>query len=372
MKTSKFDAPHWRRELQIVDEMYESDEFRMPVHYVLSLTNECNLRCPFCFLEKLEGEKTMTGEDWLEVLSQIPDYARVILFGGEPMLFRDFEMVYNKAAEGFRCTIVTNGTLLTAEAIEMLLSKDGLCDLDVSVDTMRNWNRNFTVSEWERLMGGVRLFNERRKAVSNPPKLGINVVLLDESVDELYELHRFANEELQCDYVNYCLLNGAPMQLSDTMRPFEEVYTEVVPPIYEKWPRIIDEIEKIREYDLKNGCISYLRPKIIDINTDAPTSKLSILNDREFHKQRFGVCKMPWADCRVFADGNVTACLSVSFGNFKQTRDLRTILTSPVAKRFRQELKECGFFPQCNRCAFLYDKDFEQASATTYGEGGRR
>jgi MoaA/NifB/PqqE/SkfB family radical SAM enzyme len=363
MKTSRYDAPHWRTEVEIVDDLYERDAFALPVHYVLALTNDCNLKCPFCFLEKIEGERAMGTADWLGVVEQIPDYGRVILFGGEPMLFRGFAEVFRAVVARLRCSIVTNGTLLTPPNVEMLVGADNFSDLNVSVDSLRNWNRNFTDARWRTLTEGIALYNEMRRERAEPPRLGISVVLLDETAAELHDLHRFCHEELHCDFVNYCLLNGAPLQLADTMRPFAAVHEPADPPRYEQWDLILEQLDRNRRYDREHGYVSYLRPKLIDMNEDEPTETLRPLNDAGFDRARFGPCKMPWADCRIHPDGSVTACLATPFGNVKDTPDVAAILAGEAARRFRRELRENGLFGQCQRCAFLYDRKFARTPA---------
>jgi MoaA/NifB/PqqE/SkfB family radical SAM enzyme len=368
MRTGRHDAPHWRNEVQRVDDMYASGRFAMPVHYVLSLTHECNLLCPFCFLEKIPGDRAMGTDDWLAVLDQLPPYARVILFGGEPLLFPGFADVFRSAASRYRCSIVTNGTLLTPDTVEMLVAHDGFCDLTVSVDSLGNWNRNLDAATWQRLVDGVTLYNTLRRRRPQPPRLGISVVLLDETAEELHDLHRFAHEELQCDFVNYCLLNGAPMQLADVMRPFAAVHAAATPPHYAKWDLILAQLERNRQYDRAHGHVAYLRPKLIDLNESAPTAALRSLNDPGFVTERFGPCKQPWSDCRIHPDGHVSACLSVSFGNVKQTGDLAAILDGPIARRFREELRADGPYAQCERCVFLYDRAFDRTAAPAVAE----
>lgn len=362
MQTNRHDAPHWRREVQIVDEMYDRGTFAMPVHYVLSLTHACNLKCPFCFLEKTPARLAMRTDDWLAVLDQLPPYARVILFGGEPMLFPGFAEVLRAAASRYAVSIVTNGTLLTPAAVEMLVAEENFQDLNVSVDSLGNTNRNVDAATWRRLVEGVQLYNRLRRERPRPPKLGISVVLLDDTAAQLHDLHRFAHEELGCDFVNYCLLNGAPMQLADVMRPFDAVHTPATPPRYAKWDLILTQLERNRVYDRAHGHVSYLRPKLIDLNEPAPTATLDVLNEPGFAPDRYGPCKQPWSDCRIHPDGNVSACLSVSFGNVKQTGSLATILDGPAARRFRDELRRRRFFAQCERCVFLYDRAFDRTA----------
>lgn len=359
MQSSCFDRPHWRNEWDLVDAKYASGEFFMPVHYVLSLTHACNLHCPFCFLRKVKASEAMSTADWLRVLDELPDYARVILFGGEPLMAPGFDEVFASAASRFRVSIVTNGTLLTNAKVDLLLSGRGLTDLNVSIDSVGNWNRHFTEKNWASLRSGLARFNAGRGAHPGQPKLGISVVLLDETAHELLDLHKMAHEELGCDFVNYCLLNGAKLQLADTMAPFEDLYRSEPPPMYAAWDLILEQLTAIRAYDRERGHVSYLRPKVIDVNLDEDTDCLRFLNAPEIETHRFGPCKMPWADCRIHPDGAVTSCLAYSFGNAR-SRPLQDILQGEEATRFRATLREEGFYPQCKRCVFMYDRKFER------------
>ena len=106
----------------------------------LYLTRRCNLRCVMC--NAWAAEPKPDGRDELstgEVLCVV-DQARPLgladlkLFGGEPMLRSDLEVIVEHAARlGIRCTLITNGTLLTEQRAQRLVEA-GLAQLDLSLD----------------------------------------------------------------------------------------------------------------------------------------------------------------------------------------------------------------------------------------------
>ena len=92
---------------------------------VLHLTEQCNLRCKYCFMTHGEGRmSTRVAESAVDyLLKECGEYARLTFFGGEPLL--EFEMIQhitnyirNKSSKQIMLDIVTNGTLLTEEFLE--------------------------------------------------------------------------------------------------------------------------------------------------------------------------------------------------------------------------------------------------------------
>jgi len=356
-------TPMFEREIELIKEIYDSDEFMMPVRYVCILTNECNLRCPFCYMEKISVDMQMQLDDWLQLFDQLPDYARVILMGGEPLFYRHFEEVYRSAASRFQCTVVTNGTLLNERVVDMLLSEKGLYELCVSIEMLGNLNRGFTERQWKNMTESLQYYAEAKKQRSPEPRLGVTTIFLDENADQLFDLYRFCREELSCDNVTYNPLNGTPMQLRDTMGAFEELYSQQKADgiYYSKWATIKMQLEKIRSYDFANGIRStYIRPKLMSFYSDESFDRLDVINSEESAGYEYGTCKYPWSDCRIYGDGNVSSCLAYSFGNFREVRDLRYILGGERALRFKKAVREDGFFPQCYRCVFQYLKAYER------------
>lgn len=117
----------------------EYDSLKKPTNAVVSLTNQCNNACPYCFVDfnpmRMGFE---TAEKIIAFLKEncsdgeIPTF---VFFGGEPLL--EFEGIIKplieKYGESVKWSITTNGTLLTEEIIDffsdnkvsILLSMDG-------------------------------------------------------------------------------------------------------------------------------------------------------------------------------------------------------------------------------------------------------
>ena len=49
----------------------------------------------------------MTTEDWLKVINQIPKNSRITLTGGEPLVYKDFDIIFSKTNEFSETNIVT-------------------------------------------------------------------------------------------------------------------------------------------------------------------------------------------------------------------------------------------------------------------------
>lgn len=116
------------------------------MHLDMFVTEDCNCRCPYCFVEG-KRPKSMSRETALKSLEFLLEYGRgyakpgVLFFGGEPLLEFDLmHYIVEKAEElqegrkvEFNYSITTNGTLLNKDMlaffreknIKFLLSMDG-------------------------------------------------------------------------------------------------------------------------------------------------------------------------------------------------------------------------------------------------------
>jgi len=156
MKNNEIHVKHEK----LTNDIYISENM-LPSRYVLVLTNLCNLRCSFCFQEKKSSPNSMSTSEWINIIKQFPKYSRVTLTGGEPFIFKGFKEVFHEVASNYDCNIISNGLPLDRELIDYLLSYDRFKTLSISVDTVRNINRNVKPKDWDKLMDVLNYFIQK-------------------------------------------------------------------------------------------------------------------------------------------------------------------------------------------------------------------
>lgn len=101
-----------------------------PPNLVVSLTSRCNKTCSFChYADELNSDSFSEDElsisRFKEILksSAIPKYGRICLYGGEPLLNKDFFDILALANKRkYLTTIVTNGLLVSKYQEKMNMS----------------------------------------------------------------------------------------------------------------------------------------------------------------------------------------------------------------------------------------------------------
>lgn len=142
---------------------------------VLHITDQCNLRCVYCYEQDRLGKKGKAMElqvakmavDWLIKRSGQKKYLRLVFFGGEPLI--NFSLIRETVAyadsagqakgKSFTYEISTNGTLLTPEIIRFfeehkiipVISMDGTRDIQNRQRPFRNGKGSY-----ERVVSQIR------------------------------------------------------------------------------------------------------------------------------------------------------------------------------------------------------------------------
>ncbi len=351
MKNTKETGFHQQHE-NLTKRLYNEGGM-LPGRFVLVLTTRCNLSCPFCPQVKRAATERMTPEEWLRVIDQMPDYARVTLTGGEPLLFKGFMDVARAVGRRFNFNVISNGTLLSEKIIDRLLGIESFQVLSISIDTIGNVNRAFRSVQWERLLEMMRYFRRRRDEVGSSALLDVKSIVLDENAGELLDLHKLLMEDVGCDTQAYQFIKGSPLQHADVMFPFEATHETSHADVYQRFDTICEFLDKVRKYSVANGSKVFLHPKFASLQSEEPLPDLSVVGNSELHDPvLFAPCRFPWASAHINDTGDLFPCQAIRMGNVKD-QTLEEIFRGEPMQMFRQTLKREGTTQACNRCGWL-------------------
>jgi len=324
----------------------------LPDRYVFILTNLCNLNCGFCFQKKDFRKDSMKLQDWINLTEQLPEYARVTLTGGEPFIFPDFNKLFSYIAERFDCNIITNGVLLTEEKIDFLLAYPKFRVLSISIDNVNNTLRDVKPEQWQHVEKMMKYFVKKRNEINPSCILDAKTMILDENAKDLLEIHKYCVEELGCDNHSFQFLKGSPIQHADYMFEFEDILKKSRAVKYKNFDTIKEQLELVRQYNIRTGKVAYLHPKIADLVSNKKLPNINYINEVYHIKENFLPCKFPWSSVHINVDGVLFPCLAISMGNAKKT-PLREIINNEIFDKFRGLIRKEGTIEACNRCGWL-------------------
>jgi SynChlorMet cassette radical SAM/SPASM protein ScmE len=112
---------------------------KTPRSIEIEITNECNLRCKYCYHFTGPGDvkEDITTDEWLGFFEELGRCAvmDVYIGGGEPFFRKDLkELIDGIVKNKMRFKLLSNGTLITDE-IASYIASTGRCDhIQVSID----------------------------------------------------------------------------------------------------------------------------------------------------------------------------------------------------------------------------------------------
>jgi PqqA peptide cyclase len=293
---------------------------------VAELTYSCPLRCAYCSnpVGVNQSAKLLSTGDWLRVIDQAEQLGalQIHFTGGEPLLFKDLEMLVRRAREKQLYTnLITSGTPLCQERLEGLRSA-GLDHVQLSLQAVTR-ERNLRIA-------GIDASQQKLQVAHWVKALGlaltVNIVVHRENIPELPQLIALAEtlephriELANAQYLGWALLNREHLLPSAS------------------------ELEVARQ--LAQAAQSRLRGKI-DV--------LSVLPD--YYANRPRACMQGWA--RAYAvvtpDGLVLPCHAardlpgITYDNVRASALSAIWATSEALRRFRGD----DWYPEpCRGCA---------------------
>lgn len=220
---------------------------------------------------KKAGTRHLEWDIFEKVVAQAPPGAKFCLQGtGEPFIHKRFyDMVRLCKERGFYVETYTNGLLYDPEE----LFRSGLDFLMVSVlgATVKTNDERIKRGHFAKVLEKlVKLRHLKKEAETRLPKLGFNVCVMNENIDELVDVVGLA-AKYGVEYVQYTPVGDNP----ELLAPASEV--ECVRPAIEQ---AADEAGiQIQLYDFKPG-----------------------LNER------YKTCAWPWVGYYIMVDGRIGPC----------------------------------------------------------------
>ena len=333
---------------------YSSGEKFLPARYVFVLTNLCNLKCSFCFQQKKRLREAMSQNDWINVIGQLPEYSRITLTGGEPLIFSGFKEVFAKIADTFDCNIITNGILLSEEMIDYILSFSKFRVLSISIDDIGNTARGVTPRQWTHLEKMIRYFHQRREAIDSKCIFDVKTMILDENARHLYDIRKYCSDTLKCDTQSFQFLKGSDIQHADNPFSFTEILKKSEAYKYRHFEVIVEQLLKIQGHRAPNQSKVFLHPKFIDLlaNVKNEPADFELYNAITHDSSLYEKCMFPWSSLHINYDGAVFPCLNLNMGNVKN-QTLKNIIHGARYDEFKNLIKKRGTIQACNRCGWL-------------------
>ena len=170
---------------------------RTPRSIDIDITNQCNLRCRYCYHFSGAGDvnQDLPKEEWFRFFEELNRCAvmTVTLAGGEPFVRKDLkDLIESIVANRMRFNILSNGTLITDDMADFLFST-GRCDgVQVSIDGSKpephdafRGNGNF-----DRAIEGIRCLKKHLVPVQ------VRVTIHRQNVSDLEAIAELLLEEI--------------------------------------------------------------------------------------------------------------------------------------------------------------------------------
>jgi MoaA/NifB/PqqE/SkfB family radical SAM enzyme len=308
---------------------------------VLSPHNQCNCRCVMCDIWKIRESKEITPE-LLE--TQVDSFRKlgvrwVVLSGGEPQRNPQLCALAGMLRDlGIRVTLLTAGTLLSAEA-ELLVA--AIDDVVVSLDgpaSVHNRIRRIPRA-FELLVEGVQALRHFRPEIV----IRARCTVQRENHARLCATLRSAKEH-KLDSISFLAVDAVSDAFNHpqgwTQRNADSVTLDAQQ--VDILEREIEDLIHDYRSDMDSGFM---------VETPAKLRRI-VQQFRVYLGQAQPVaprCNAPWVSAVVDAEGAVRPCFfHPAFGNIRD-HSLEEVLNSPQALRFRSEL-DIASNPICRRC----------------------
>ncbi|MBN2482651.1 MAG: radical SAM protein [Candidatus Omnitrophica bacterium] len=296
-------------------------------HWVyVSLSHRCTYRCKMCGVVKILQNYELTTERVKHVFDEIAQWrakSEVVLTGGEPFLRKDiFDIIAYGIRKNIHIESVSNGALIDQELAVKIMSC-GLHNIAVSLDGVSPETHDAIRAKgsFDKAVNALRNLVQAKRRSGHGPQISVWTTIMNENVTELYEMIALVREVgVECLVYHPVIVVQENMQntLSDAPFWITKAKLEILK----------TQIDKIIEYQKKNGLVAFLHDPYLWLNYFEGNLK------REQWK-----CN-PFVFINIGPDGEVRSC-GDSFGNIHKM-SLSSCLRSEDAYEARILMKTCA------------------------------
>lgn len=163
----------------------------LPISGTFELTPRCNFNCKMCYVHLPEAEQRRRGQElaaaqWISFAEQARDAGTVFLLltGGEPVLRKDFEEIYEKIAQmGFSLTVNSNGYLLDRFMPLFLRLPPNKFHITLYGTSNETYARMCGLPVYDRVLANIRTLREAGVTVR------VNISLTPDNLAELQSIY---------------------------------------------------------------------------------------------------------------------------------------------------------------------------------------
>lgn len=337
--------------------------------FVLNLTHKCNLRCSMCTQYgedyKENAQQELDISYWLKFLNEIKKFnpkPKLILMGGEPLLYKDFRKLF-KVANKFNIEthIITNGYFLSEYSD--ILKNANTC-ITISIDGLNEVHDVIRCKEglFKKILQNIILIDELQKSGSKI-KLKINQVMLPENIENMVEFHKFFKkfniEIFTFQHIQSSNENLNKLSQKQWKTRLNQDYCMGLIPKKEYTldenyaENIIKALKNFKNYCHDENCFVFPALEDDEIINYYTNSKLDDIRKKL-------ICATPWINPIINPNGDVLNCIGNCIGNIKDDSFLN-IWNNKKAQNFRNNLLNNGKFTICTKCCNFYKGNFVAA-----------
>ncbi|MDD3012883.1 MAG: radical SAM protein [Candidatus Gastranaerophilales bacterium] len=331
------------------------DKSFLPIRYNLELTYKCNLNCNYCYIGENKNINELTTEEWFNVIDQIPPFGLITLVGGEPLIKKDFDKIFDRAVKKHKVNIVSNATLLTDEHIKSFVKKK-LTLIGVSIDGIgkkHDLNRN-KPGIFDKITENLEKL-KIAKGNKLYPLIDIKTLVLDNNLDDLPEIYKLASY-FNADFLTLSFLRADNFLQNSSIKKeeFEKDFYNTVYPIkkyfdLEHFKKVYKQVKTLSK---KGKTKLRLYPRFNDKNELDQIVRFYTMPENIDIKDIYYPCLHPWVNVSISPNGDVYPCLCYKVDNIREN-SFKEIWNNSKYRKFRRYLSQEKVFKSCQACCQL-------------------